>query len=485
VAALNEITARLAAKDPTLWGESAAKEAAIRLDWVDLPESSRALLPKLDSLSAWSRGLGHKHFILCGMGGSSLAPEVIAAHHQKELIVLDSTNPDQVAAALAVDLTKACIIIASKSGSTIETSSQRALFVEELAKLNLPLSDHLVVVTDPGSLLESFANEVGAQLVLANPKVGGRFSALSAFGLVPAALIGVDVSILLDDALMAAESFTEKDSSVVQVAAALAQPESQYPEFFDKNSNVPGIADWIEQLIAESTGKDRVGVLPIVLHESKDVSAQTIQFLENNGRYISGPLGAQFIFWEWVTALLCYLLKVDPFNQPNVTEAKDLTNKCLSGDLDEQLPVYEDDSMKIYAPRKMDNLGDYLELLNAGSYIAVMAYLNRPKQSEVIELQTLLARRFKKPVTFGWGPRFLHSTGQFYKGGPLVGAFLQLTSEFENELLIPGASYDFAELINAQASGDYAALTDRNLPVIRIHLKNKSKAITKLKQAIS
>ena len=485
MAALNEITARLAAKDPTLWGESASKEAAIRLDWVDLPESSRALLPKLDSLSAWSRGLGHKHFILCGMGGSSLAPEVIAAHHQKELIVLDSTNPDQVAAALAVDLTKACIIIASKSGSTIETSSQRALFVEELIKLDLPLSDHLVVVTDPGSLLESFANEVGAQLVLANPKVGGRFSALSAFGLVPAALIGVDVSILLDDALMAAESFTEKDSSVVQVAAALAQPESQYPEFFDKNSNVPGIADWIEQLIAESTGKDGVGVLPIVLHESKEVSVQTIQFRESDGRFVSGPLGAQFIFWEWATALLCYLLEVDPFNQPNVTEAKDLTNKCLSGDLDVQNPIYEDELMKIYAPRKMDNLGNYLELLNTGSYIAVMAYLNRATEGEVIELQTLLARRFKKPVTFGWGPRFLHSTGQFHKGGPLVGAFLQLTSEFENELLIPGASYDFAELINAQASGDYAALTDRNLPVIRIHLKNKSKAITKLKQAIS
>ncbi len=485
LAALNEITIRLAAKDPTLWGESAAKEASVRLDWIDLPESSRALLPKLDALSAWSRALGHKHFILCGMGGSSLAPEVIAAHHQKELTVLDSTNPDQVAAALALDLTKTCIIIASKSGSTIETSSQRSLFVEELAKLNLPLSEHLVVVTDPGSLLETFANEVGAQLVLANPKVGGRFSALSAFGLVPAALIGVDVSILLDDALMAAESFTEKDSSVVQVAAALAQPESQYPEFFDKNSNVPGIADWIEQLIAESTGKDGVGVLPVVLHESKDVTAQTIQFLENNGRYISGPLGAQFIFWEWVTALLCYLLKVDPFNQPNVTEAKDLTNKCLSGDLDDQLPVFEDENMEIYAPRKMDNLGDYLELLNAGSYIAVMAYLNRPKQSEVIELQTLLARRFKKPVTFGWGPRFLHSTGQFHKGGPLVGAFLQLTSEFEHEVLIPGASYDFAELINAQTSGDYAALAGRNLPVVRIHLKNEAIAITKIKQVIS
>jgi hypothetical protein len=133
----------------------------------------------------------------------------------------------------------------------------------------------------------------------------------------------------------------------------------------------------------------------------------------------------------------------------------------------------------------MDNLGDYLELLNTGSYIAVMAYLNRARQSEVINLQTLLARRFKKPVTFGWGPRFLHSTGQFHKGGPLVGAFLQITSEFENEVLIPGASYDFAELINAQTSGDYAALTGRNLPVVRIHLKNEAIAITKIKQVIS
>ena len=482
---LNSITSRLAAKDSTLWGEKAAKEAAIRLDWIDLPESSRTLLPKLDALSAWSRSHKHENFILCGMGGSSLAPEVIAAHYDKELIVLDSTNPDQVSAALQRDLAKSCVIIASKSGGTIETSSQRALFVDRLTSLGLPVANHLVVITDPGSPLEHFANEVGAQLVLANPHVGGRFSALSAFGLVPAALLGIDVSLLLDDAETAAATFLHDDSVAVQVAAALAESESSFPEFFDKDSEFVGIADWIEQLIAESTGKDGKGVLPVVLHNSMDVTSGTIQFHRSADKYIIGTLGAHFIFWEWVTALLCYLLKVDPFNQPNVAEAKELTNKCLSGELAEQLPAYEDDDLIIYAPKSMQSIPEYLHWLTGGSYIAIMAYLNRDTDSEFIELRSLLAHKSNKPVTFGWGPRFLHSTGQFHKGGPLIGTFLQITADSEKQITIPGVNYDFEELILAQAKGDYVALSSRNMPVLRIHLKDKRQGLAKIKREVN
>ena len=483
--ALNDISTRLAKKDFTIWGEDAAKEAAVRLDWIDLPESSRTLLPKLDALSAWSRSIGHKNFILCGMGGSSLAPEVIAAHYQKELIVLDSTNPDQVAKALESDLSKSCIIIASKSGGTIETASQKALFVQRLTELNLALENHLVIITDPGSPLETFAKEVGAQLVLANPNVGGRFSALSAFGLAPAALLGIDVSLLLDDAESVSKHFSTTNSVVIEVAAALADPEFSFPEFYDGDSDIAGIADWIEQLVAESTGKNGRGVLPIVLNDLSDVTSRTIRFSKSADTYIAGPLGAQFIFWEWVTALLCYLLKVDPFNQPNVAEAKELTNKCLAGKLDEQLPVYEDDVFAIYAARNMGSIEEYLRWITDGSYIAIMAYLNRQTDYEFLELRSLIAKKANKPTTFGWGPRFLHSTGQFHKGGPLIGTFLQITAENEKSVAIPGAKYDFQELMLAQVKGDYAALATRGLPVLRLHLKKKSQGLLRIKNELS
>ncbi len=483
--ALNLISSRLARKDSTIWGAEAAKEAAIRLDWIDLPESSRTLLPKLDALSAWSRSIGHKNFILCGMGGSSLAPEVIAAHYQKELTVLDSTNPEQIAAVLDKDLGKSCIIIASKSGGTIETASQKELFVDRLTKLGLPPEDHLVVITDPGSPLEAFSKEIGAQLVLANPNVGGRFSALSAFGLVPAALLGIDVSLMLDDAESVSETFINNDSVAIEVAAALADPEFSFPEFFDRDSEIVGIADWIEQLVAESTGKDGRGVLPIVLHDLKDVSSETIRFQKSAHRFVVGTLGAQFIFWEWVTALLCYLLKVDPFNQPNVAEAKELTNKCLAGKLEEQIPVYEDEVFTVYATESKESIEEYLKWITDGSYIAIMAYLNRQSDKDFVELRSLIANKFRKPVTFGWGPRFLHSTGQFHKGGPLIGAFLQITADCEREVAIPGVNYDFQELLMAQAKGDYAALSSRDLPVLRINLKNKVQGLEKIKRALS
>ena len=247
---LNEITARLAKKDASLWGANAQAEASIRLDWIDLPDTSRDLLPVLDALSAWSREIGHTNFILCGMGGSSLAPEVIAAHYKKKLIILDSTQPDQVNDALKADLSKSCIIVASKSGSTIETSSQKALFQSALAEAGLDPKNHLVIITDPDSPLHKSAAEDGLKVVTANPKVGGRFSALSAFGLTPAALIGVDVSVLLDDALEAARTFTDQDSPVVAFASLLAQPEFTFAHFYDRDSVMPGIADWIEQLVA-------------------------------------------------------------------------------------------------------------------------------------------------------------------------------------------------------------------------------------------
>jgi len=474
---LNGITAKLAVKDPSLWGEQAATEAAIRLDWIDLPESSRELLPQLDALSAWSRELGHRDFILCGMGGSSLAPEVIAAHYGKRLTILDSTDPDQVARALQSELTNSCIIIASKSGSTIETAAQRSLFKERLSAAGLSLSDHMVVITDPGSPLAKSASEDGVRTVLANPKVGGRFSALSAFGLTPAALIGVDVSLLLDDAHDAAAEFTKADSSVVRMAAHLANS-GTFANFYDRSSKFSGLSDWIEQLIAESTGKDGKGVLPVVLENLK---ASAITFDGSSEISVLGDLGAQFIFWEWVTALLCFLLGVDPFNQPNVTEAKERTARILeSGGTKQITATPVSPAIEIRSQGGSLDLSDSLRSAAAGGYISIMAYLDRIQDSALIELREIIADRTGKPVTFGWGPRFLHSTGQFHKGGPLIGSFIQITGEAKHQLQVPGTRYSFNDLISAQARGDCQALRARQLPVLELHLIDRALGISEL-----
>ena len=484
---LNQITTRLAAKDAALWGEKAEAEAKIRLDWVDLPKMSWELLPELDALSAWSREIGHKNFILCGMGGSSLAPEVIAAAFGKNLIVLDATDPEQIVDALQIDLKSTCIIIASKSGSTIETSSQRALFENRLQEGGLDIRRHMVVITDPDSPLDKSARLQGLRVINANPMVGGRFSALSAFGLTPAALLGIDVSVLLDDAFEAASKFLEPDSAPVRMAALLAKPNFQFPRICDQGSNVPGIGDWIEQLVAESTGKDGRGVLPVIVEQP---DSQTITFDGSSSISVIGELGAQFIFWEWVTALTCYLIEVDPFNQPNVSESKERTGKILElwdrGELIESTPSFESENLAIYGEREFPSINAALSELRgaATGYLAIMAYLNRNKDFKVAELRAKLEERFTLPTTFGWGPRFLHSTGQFHKGGPLVGSFLQITGEPSTSVAIPGSGFGFERLVIAQALGDLDALRSRNLPTIRIHLKKRREGISELLSAV-
>ena len=480
---LNEIAPRISQCDPTIWGKEAQAEASIRLGWVSLPESSRELLPQLDALCAWSRERGHSNFILCGMGGSSLAPEVIAATYGKKLTVLDSTEPNQVWSARQCDLKSTCIIIGSKSGSTIETASHKSFFTKAFRDEGLEPADHMVIVTDPGSPLDKSSREEGLRVINANPNVGGRFSALSAFGLVPASLIGVDVSLLLDDAYDAAQEFDREDSSVVKMASYLA--EYRYVAFSDVGSACIGLSDWIEQLIAESTGKNGVGVLPVVVTESDSNSIPTITFTEAGKLAVVGPLGAQFIFWEWVTALLGYLLKVDPFNQPNVTESKERTLEILKnwGTRESLPPTFEDSDFAIFADFNAATPSDFLRRfftdVDENGYFALMAYLDRIGESELSAIRKSVANFSKRPTTFGWGPRFLHSTGQFHKGGPLVGNFLQITVESARQLTIPQQSFGFERLVMAQALGDGEALRSRNLPFMRIHIKNRKTGLPK------
>ena len=329
---LAKTNSRIAVKDAMTWGAAAAPEAAVRLNWVDLDETSRHLLPILDAIAAKFRD--RTELILCGMGGSSLAPEVIAKTYGKKVFILDSTDPDYLAHAITGSPANLLVLVSSKSGSTIETASQKKFFEKLFTDAGLNPVDHFVIVTDPGSPLDLSARSSGLRVINADPRVGGRFSALSAFGLVPAALLGVDVSVLIDDADMASKTFAKDNSVAVKIATLIFEQTNQNFSLQDGTSNVPGLGDWIEQLVAESTGKDQKGRLPIVVETKNSKIAGksiSIAFADGEGDLnIVASLGEHFILWEWVTALLCRALAVDPFNQPNVTEAKERTSKLLN-----------------------------------------------------------------------------------------------------------------------------------------------------------
>jgi glucose-6-phosphate isomerase len=483
IAAVNP---RLAAKDSNIWGVAAQPEASVRLNWIDAPESSRELLPQLDALSAKFRN--HTRVVLCGMGGSSLAPEVIAATYRKELFVLDSTDPVYIHHALAGDLTKTVVVVGSKSGSTIETASQRALFIEAFRALNLNPVDHMVIVTDPASPLDKSARADGYTVINADPNVGGRFSALTAFGLVPAALIGVDPSVLLDAAADAKSQIIE--SAIAIDIAYLLSAAGQYLTYCDSDA-APGLSDWIEQLVAESTGKNEVGRLPVVIESPSAAGAGEVFSVAFNGEadlVIAGDLGEQFFLWEWVTALVGAALEIDPFNQPNVTEAKEATSALLAewnGVLPDFTADAIDGAVEIFGAgaNLTEALRNFIQSIPAAGYVAVMAYLDRSGDSELAKLREIIARKSQRPVTFGWGPRFLHSTGQFHKGGQQNGAFLQITGITNGDVVIPGQTYGFKTLIMAQALGDLRALAKRKYPLLRLHLSDRIAGISQLLKA--
>ena len=464
---LSDANARLAKKDATLWGPAAQAEAAIRLNWVDLPESSRELLPALDALAAKFRG---KRVVLCGMGGSSLAPEVIAGTYKKDAFIFDLTDPNYAAHVLKSDLSNAVVVVSSKSGSTIETASQRAATQAALATQGLDPKAHLVFVTDPGSPLDKEVRAGGYTVINADPNVGGRFSALSAFGLVPSALIGVDPSILLDSASAQKSELLKSENVAIDLAYLMVTQSDQYVAFADAKA-IPGLSDWIEQLVAESTGKDQKGRVPVVLGNAKEAigSKQMLITFEDGGDLVvSGDLGEHFITWEWTTALLGFALEVDPFNQPNVTEAKNATSELLA-EWNNKLPEMPATES---AAVVLKNL-----VSNVDGYIAILAYLDRKEDVALVELRKILAEKTGKPVTFGWGPRFQHSTGQFHKAGQPNGSFLIITADSNEDFQIAGKEFTFQTLVMAQALGEYRALGARKYPVSRLHLQNRVSGI--------
>ena len=487
--ALQAFHERLKLKDSTIWGPEAQAEAAIRMNWIDLPESSRELLPQFDALAAKHRD--KSSVILCGMGGSSLGPEVIAQTFSKKLFVLDSTDPNYVAHALNTDLSKTVVVVSSKSGSTIETASQRALFEGGLKDAGLNPIDHMVFVTDPGSPLDKQVREGGYSVVNADPHVGGRFSVLSPFGLLPAALIGVDVSVLLDNASDTKAAFFADSQIMCDIAYLLTYVADQYVAYTDQGSGMPGLSDWIEQLVAESTGKNQVGRLPVVAESSQhglEGNAFTIAFSGAADLLVEGDLASQFIVWEWVTALVGAALAIDPFNQPNVTEAKEQTSALLN-EWKGLLPTFSGDAtegaLEIFGAgsNATESLSQLISNIPADGYIAIMAYLDRKDDAAITELRNILASKSGRPVTFGWGPRFLHSTGQFHKGGQQNGVFLQITGDVKKDIAIPGQIYGFKTLVAAQALGDGKALASRKYPLLRFNLTNRAMGISELLKA--
>ncbi|GLW08344.1 glucose-6-phosphate isomerase [Microtetraspora sp. NBRC 13810] len=498
------VPAAFAAGDPALWGAVAQAEAAIRLGWFNLPLTSRELLPEIGKLVERARAESLDHVVLAGMGGSSLASEVICATADAPLTVLDTTDPGQVRRALADRLDRTIVVIASKSGGTVETDSHRRVYEHAFREAGIDPADRIVVVTDPGSPLEQAAIEAGYPTVLADPNVGGRYSALSAFGLVPSALAGVDVERLLDDAGDVHASLTEEEGNpglelgAVLGAAALAGRDKLILE--DGLSEISGLPDWIEQLIAESTGKEGKGILPVVDADPSGADDELAVGIGTDGAVrVDGPLGAQFLIWEYATAVAGRLLGVNPFDQPNVAESKENTAAILEAGLPVETPVLVDGPVEVYGelpgPAKdlSDVLTGLLEAVPDDGYLAVMAYLDRWAAFDVpvrddapldeltdawaaadpATLRALLALRTERPVTFGWGPRFLHSTGQYHKGGPQNGVFLQITGAVEEDVEVPGRPFTLGGLQHAQALGDFGALVKRGRPAVRLHLTDR------------
>ncbi|OZM72363.1 glucose-6-phosphate isomerase [Amycolatopsis antarctica] len=505
------VASRLAARDATLWGPDAEAEASVRLSWTSLHQTSRPLIGEIEALRTELQGEGVDRVVLAGMGGSSLAPEVITSTEDGvALTVLDTTDPGQVADALAGDLQRTVLVVSSKSGGTVETDSHRRIFAKAFAEAGVDAASRIVVVTDPGSPLAELAEREGYRKVfLADPEVGGRYSALTAFGLVPAGLAGADVARLLDQAaLLAADLSTDSAGNpALRLAAALGAAHEAGAEkvvLADTGSGITGFGDWAEQLIAESTGKQGTGLLPVVVDgpaaagfADAGPDATPVAIGPANAAAtisVTGTLGAQILLWEYATAIVGRLLGIDPFDQPDVEAAKKAARSLLDSPdpaTGASSPSTVDGHVEVHGTvgasgdgTLADVLTEFLDTVPDNGYLAVQAYLDRLDDASAALLRAELAKRTGHQVTFGWGPRFLHSTGQYHKGGHQNGVFLQLTGAAVDDLEVPDRPYTLGTLQLAQALGDGQVLADHGRPVLRLHLTDRAAGLAELVRAV-
>ena len=442
---------RIWERDPTVW---TGGDEPKWLGWLDEPMRMRDRLGELEQFVEDVAAPGQiDTFVLLGMGGSSLAPEVLRRTFEAERFhVLDTTHPRAIRRLTdGLDLDATMFLVASKSGSTLETRCHLDWFWEQ----NGGRGEYFVAITDPGSELEALARERGFMRVFdGEPTIGGRYSALSVFGLVPAALMGVDLERLLDrvDETVEACRLPEGNPGL-DLGLELGNGWAAGRDKVTINPNPGGFGLWAEQLLAESTGKDGKGLVPAP-GESPDGPDRQAPEVRLPAPY---ELGQEFFRWELATAVAGSILGINPFDQPNVQAAKDKTNEVLGAGGE---PDVE--------PR--GSLDELLAQAEPGDYVAIQAFVDPDREAE---LEPLLARARETAcvVTHGLGPRYLHSTGQLHKGGPNTGLFVQVVDDAGEELPIPGREFGFRRLIHAQAAGDLASLEERGRRIVRVRLE--------------
>jgi glucose-6-phosphate isomerase len=482
------IVARIWDRDHTVWKDDPT-EISNRLGWLTVAGAMRERVDELETFTEGAADDGLETAVLLGMGGSSLAPEVLAstfgtAEGRLELIVLDSTHPATLRRVTdELDPRATLFVVASKSGTTTETLSHFHHFWELAGE-----GSRFVAITDPGTSLDALATERGFRAVFRNPDdIGGRYSALSLFGLVPGALVGAPLHELLDHAEAMAAACGPAIPAAENPAAALGAVLGELARSGrDKltlalASEISSLGDWIEQLIAESTGKEGTGIVPVVGEELGESDrygddrlfaaigeAQGFEGLEAPPavRLEHQGLGAEFFRWELATAIAGWALGINPFDQPNVQEAKDATKEILSGGPIED-PGFDDPMAT-------------LKEVGPGDYVAMLAYLDRTSETAdaLQELRMRIHDRYRVATTVGFGPRYLHSTGQLHKGGPNEGVFLQIVDPLRDvDVPVPGSDFSFGTLIDAQALGDLRSLRSRGRRVARVTMERLAEVI--------
>ncbi len=506
------VASRITGGDASLWGSEAEDEASKRLGWVEAVAVSRPMVADILELRDKLRADGVDHIVLGGMGGSSLAPEVIARTYGVELTVLDSTDPAQVLAALGDRLASSAIVISSKSGSTVETDSQKRIYEKYFSDAGIDPLTRIIIVTDPGSPLDVASRATGYRVFNADPAVGGRYSALTAFGLVPSGLAGVDIAELLDEAdAMSLDLAIDSPSNpglVLGAAIAGTRPLKDKLAIVADGTHILGFGDWAEQLIAESTGKLGKGILPLVLDVDSPELTQGLDDLQvvrlvgdwddtkdvaDGEIEITGTLGAQLLTWEYATVVAGRILGINPFDQPDVESAKIATRALIDNPAQSTIAAFVVGDIEVRGtPGVVDGVSDLagaisslLSHLEDDGYVSIQAYVDRVAHPSLINLRDAVAGRAKRPVTFGWGPRFLHSTGQFHKGGPAVGVFLQITTIEEVDLQVPERPFTFGQLIRAQAAGDASVLAEHGRPVLSLTLHNPAATLPLIIDALT
>ena len=499
----DDVAQRIWRKDDTLWGKAGAPEVADRLGWLTISES---MLEEAQDLEEWAEGVkrdGLTDCALLGMGGSSLGPEVIRRsfgplEHGLRLHVLDSTDPGAVAELeRTVDLSKTLFLVSSKSGGTVETLSHFRYFFDKTGGNG----SQFVAITDPGSPLQKLAEQNGFRRVFCNdPEIGGRYSVMSYFGIVPAVLMGANIRGLLNRCQVAEQNCTNYDTTTsnsglwLGIAMGALALQRRDKLTFVVSEPIASFGLWVEQLIAESTGKEGKGILPVAdeplgtpdvygddrvfayLRDTDSPDEETdarVEALARAGHPVitlathgALDLGRIFFFAEFATAVAGWALEINPFDQPNVQEAKDNTGKVLEQFKSEgALPEVEEGTDEA--------LRELLADAEPPNYVAIMGYVQPSEAFDeaVAELRTAIRDATRCTTTFGYGPRFLHSTGQLHKGGPPTGRFLQIVHDGGEDLDVPEAGYTFGTLKNAQATGDLQTLRAHGLPAERVRLE--------------